>query len=569
MPHSFRDEGYFAVMDYLHEVFMFNEAVKADLLKNSSLGLFVEMLDMEKFIALNKLQESECTNPVYIGSGATFTPDGVLSNEIFGTSTQDRRNRFGWIDLKSHYMYPLAAFKLAAYDRKMADCLYARGRFKVSSNGTLIEDPEGDSGPEALYDWWPKLKPVEKTTETTKEISKFFQKSRDELFLTKWPVIPAFFRDINLSESSGTKSTNLINSKYCSLISYTQSLAYYTEGFGNMTRLTQARVQTIIVEIYQELMIKTVKGTPSKFGMLRRSLAGKNMPFTARLVITAPNLNRESIDQVQVKFGHLTVPLQYICAIFTPFMIHELKNYFDQEFIRGGKHAVLDDKGNVKQVTLRESYDENEIAAMINKFVNSPNTRFDPVMTPPDEDGVRHKIMIEGRFNKDNTTFRRAATYTDIMYIVAERVVQDKHVWLTRYPLDNPNGQQPFKIIVGSTTYTTPCTIGNQVYMFYPKIEGNPLNVFMNTAQMSNTMIKPFGADYDGDQVSLRPVMTKEGNAEAERWIKSNGYIINIAGKTMRPLEKDFLLCQYNLTNVGEPARLTKDANKVAVKYAV
>lgn len=62
--------------------------------------------------------------------------------------------------------------------------------------------------------------------------------------------------------------------------------------------------------------------------------------------------------------------------------------------------------------------------------------------------------------------------------------------------------------------------------------------------------------------------MTKEANEDAERWIRSNGYILNMSGKTMRTLEKDFLLCQYNLT-LDPEHRTTSDCNKVAPKYAV
>lgn len=71
----------------------------------------------------------------------------------------------------------------------------------------------------------------------------------------------------------------------------------------------------------------------------------------------------------------------------------------------------------------------------------------------------------------------------------------------------------------------------------------------------------------DGDTISCKGVWTKEANAEAEKWIHSNGYIINIAGNTMRPLEKDFLLCQYNLTKAGD--NLTKDCNVASPMYAV
>lgn len=474
----------------------FTDAIyEAGLPKVKNNGLWVNLLDMEAFIRVNDLKE--CTDPIFL-SGSTFTPKGVLSQEIFGTSADERRNRFGYIDLHGYYMYPLAAAKLASYDRKLADCLFSRGSYKLTKEGGLEKDPEGESGPEFLYSIWDKIKVKDKDTESTKEVQKFFRRRRDKLFLTKFPVIPAFYRDINLSDTSSSKSSNVLNSKYSSIISYVQSLQSYGDGFGNMTRLTQARIQTLISDIYQELMIHTVKGQPAKFGMLRRSLAGKNIPYTARLVITATNLQKSSLDEVQVKFGHVTVPLPYICALFMPFMVHETKAWFDSMFLQAGylrKNIKGDSNGAKKRVIYTESYDENEVTAMINKFINSPTTRFEKVLTPPDTDGKRGEITLSGRFNKTGLTFTRAATYTDILYIVAERVTRDKHVFITRYPLDNPFGQWPGRIIVSTTTTTQPVTIGKTVYPYYPVIKGDPLNVFMSTAQMSNVMIGPMGAD--------------------------------------------------------------------------
>ena len=460
-------------------------------------GLTMRLLRMKSFIDANQLKP--VTNPIYLDR-MNFTPDGLLSNEIFGVSSLERRQRFAYIDLGGyHYLHPLAAMKLPNYDRRMADILYARKRFKLTKEGDLVPDDDGGTGPEFLYSIWGKVKVRDKTTESTKEIQKFFEKPRTELFYTEWPVIPAFYRDINTSEYNASKSTGIINSKYVSLISYSQSLTNYSAGFGSMTALTQARVQTILVDIYQQLMIKTVKGQPSKFGMLRRALAGKNLPYTARLVITAPNLQQDSVNRVPVRFGYGTIPLAYVCALFMPFMVHELKRFFDAEFIQRGKYEAIDLNGKPILVTFKESFDESQITAMINKFVNSPATRFDKVETPPTEEGVMMYMKIEGRFNKQNTTFSRPAAYTDILYIVAERVVKDKHVYITRYPVDNPYNQNPYRILISTTNKTEPVTIGDTVYEFYPINEGDPLNVFTTTAQFSNTMINSMNADFDVD----------------------------------------------------------------------
>ena len=130
-------------------------------------GLWINLLDIERFINVNNLQP--VTNPVFIDK-RTFTTDGVLSNAIFGVSQYDRKNRFAYIDLAPyHYMNPLAAVKLASYDRKLSDVLYARGTYKLTKEGALVEDPNGDSGPEFLYRIWGKVQVKEKTTETDRK----------------------------------------------------------------------------------------------------------------------------------------------------------------------------------------------------------------------------------------------------------------------------------------------------------------------------------------------------------------------------------------------------------------
>lgn len=70
--------------------------------------------------------------------------------------------------------------------------------------------------------------------------------------------------------------------------------------------------------------------------------------------------------------------------------------------------------------------------------------------------------------------------------------------------------------------------------------------------------------------MSLRPVFTKEANAECEERIKSIAYILNIEGENMREMSRDFSLCCYNLTvPFGNlPAEL-KDINALKAKYAV
>ncbi|WP_300943958.1 hypothetical protein [uncultured Duncaniella sp.] len=537
----------------------------------NDIGLWADLMNVDDFVRINNLPK--CTDPIFIDRNVP-TAGGVLSYQIFGTSQSDRRTRMAYIDLAPyHYMNPLAAQKLASYDRTLSKCLYSQGRYRLE-NGQLVEDYEnGDSGPEFLYQIWGKVKVKDKDTVVTKEIQDFFEMDRSLLFITKLPVIPAFLRDLNTSGAGGgsniRKSSNVLNSMYSSIIAYTQTLNTYTDTFTHMSRVSQSRVQTLICDIYSEMMINKVKGSPSKFGMLRRSMQGKNVSYAARLVISSPILRKDSFEDVQVKFGYAVVPLAYCLSCFFPFMVQRLKRFFDAMFIEGGKVPVIVD-GKVAYQTYPGSYDENEITKMISRYLYSPNTRFDPVMTPPDASGVRHKLALTGRFHKSDTTISRPATVTDIMYIVAKQVVADKHVFVTRYPLDNYNGQFPVKIEISTTVKTMPATIGETFYQFFPVCEGDPSNAFVDTLQFSNTMLAMIGGDYDGDQVTLRPVYSKEANAECEARIKSPAYVLNIEGGFMRGITKDFALCCYNLTRVNSnDAGFLKDINAEPPKYPI
>ena len=74
----------------------------------------------------------------------------------------------------------------------------------------------------------------------------------------------------------------------------------------------------------------------------------------------------------------------------------------------------------------------------------------------------------------------------------------------------------------------------------------------------------------DGDTVSLRPVFTKEANAECELRIKSIAYLLDVEGKFMRSIGKDFNLCLYNLTRTYDnKIDFLQDINKEKPKYAI
>ena len=473
-------------------------------------GLRIDLMDVNKFIKLNHLENSVITDVQYITNGHP-TPGGLLSYEIFGSSVDDRKERMGIIDLHAKYMTPLAAKKLPAYDRKLNAILTSTTRYKLVDGELIEDDISGRTGPSFLYEIWGKYKPKEKKSITTKEIEKFFSMPRELLFIEYLPVIPAFFRDVN-SQSGGKMSLADINSIYSRIITLAENLNKFTDSFGLIRPQSEARLQSSLVDVYDQLVIKKVKGSPSKFGMLRRYWQSKSITYTARMVITAPILTRDTVEDTQVKFGYATVPMSYVCSTFFPFVIHELKNFLDSEFIRGGKYPCYNSKTKkIEYVDIEESYDENDITNMITKFLNSPSTRFDLLPIPgkygPNHDQTMYMTIV-GRKMKDATSISRPATITDILYMVACEVAKDKHYYITRYPLDSYQGQVPMRIQVSSTVRTMPVQIGETTYQFYPIIEGDPSNSFIETLGFSNTYLEGFNGDLTVSKVMVPALAT-------------------------------------------------------------
>lgn len=457
-------------------------------------GLKMWGADIDKIIAVNNLQE--VTNPISMIKNQP-TPDGILSYEIFGTSNQTRRETMAYIDLHGHYMYPNAAIKLRSYSRTLSEILFGNGLYTFDKKtGQFTKDDEnGESGPEFLYQCWPYIKVKEKETVTTKEIETFFKRDRDTIFITKFLVMPAFFRDKNEATGANMSMAD-INSMYNSIISYTQNMANYTDMYSSMTYLTQGRVQRLLVDIYEKIIIEKVKGNPSKFGMLRRSMMAKNIDYSGLMVISSPILHTDSPDEVMARFGYAVIPLARACAMFFPFIVHAVKKRFDEFFIQGGKFPAYDAKTKtIIYLEASESFDENYCTKLINRYINSPSSRFDKVYTPVLSDGSVQTLAFTGRYYKDEKDFSRAMTVTDFLYTVAYDVLKDKHVYITRYPLDNYNGQFPARIELSTTIHTKPVRIGEHIYQFYPVIEGDPTNAFIESVGMSNTYLKEMGGD--------------------------------------------------------------------------
>ena len=463
----------------------------------------LDLMDMRKVIIVNGLKP--VSNPILFESGNVPTPDGLLSLEIFGTTSRERKDNFAFIELNDYFIHPFAYKLLIRLDRRIESIVKGTKRFIINEEGQLIEDEEkGNTGCAWLYKNWNKVKFNRNESNVRNErINLIEAYSRDVIFIRQWIVIPAFYRDVNFQNAdAGQISHNELTDLYCKLLRFCNLLESSSE-FDFIVNSTKGKVQDTLVEIYNYFKGKLEK----KNGLIRKSLLGKSIDYGVRAVIAAPEFNTNRYDENIVSFTHCAIPISLICTLFFPFMLHELRNFFKEQYeLLNNKISDLSEynpklSGSADLIDFNFYYNEEYYKKLMDVFTRSYEDRFKKVEIPLKQEQqypVYYKIKLQ---KEDGTEIVRDMTYTDVLFIAANRAASDKHVFLTRYPITNHLGSIPSKINISSTTQTDKLYYNGKLYEFYPRIDLSmtPKEVstyFYDVLKMSNVLLKAFGGDY-------------------------------------------------------------------------
>lgn len=531
------------------------------------------LLDEEKFVTLNNLKE--VTNPISFEKGMIPTEDGLFSNSIFGMNVYDRRHNWAYIDLKQHYMNPKAYITLKALNRAFESVIYGSKKF-IIKDGLLIEDENGGTGLEWLYKNWEKINFLKNdSSKRTARIDMLNNHKKDEIFFTKWAVSPAFYRDVNMSNSSGGKpKIPEINDMYSAII---RNVGIIQDGttFDFMINAVSGKIQELLVDIYN-LMKEKITG---KNGYLRRAILGKSVDYCGRIVITATPYNKNSVEDQHINFYNTGVPLSKCCEQLTPFIIWWVNRFFDSQVISmKDQYSVINDKGEKVYVHLDNPevvFNDDYIDKGLTRWVNNPSSRFDPIELPIREDdrkkfGIKGKIYLKmdgysyttttyarAAFNNHNTTegtvVSRPITWTDILYMAAVDMSEGKHVEVTRYPMLDYLGTYFSRIYVISTRETIPMIINDKLYEEYPVINLNVPktrieSLFIDSYKICPLYLPGLDGDHDGDQVTSKIVFSKEANEDAEKVMFSKSNILTIDGASIRSIGNEGIQTLYTLT---------------------
>lgn len=522
----------------------------------------IELLDPQKFISINKCQE--ITNPIFFIRNNIPTDDGLLSNEIFGISKNDRANIFAYIDLHKYFLHPLVYSVWGRMDRRIKDMIHGTKKFRIIDQ-KITEDENGSTGIDFLRKNIKNIK-ITRTDSRKRDTNiEFIKKNINNLFIKQCIVVPAYYRDIHTTDRS--VGVGEINKLYNSLLISVRALKETADYGLSLSNATCGRIQELLVQIYK--WFTTEPNLAQKDGIIKRSVLSKTTDYASRLVISAPNLDYDRPEDMMVDLHYSAVPLTSLCVNLFPYIIFHLRTYFRGQFSTG-KYPYKTKAGKIEYATLKNievEFSDNRLKKEVNRFIRGFSNRFIPIQVPNVENKTIY-MTFSGRTEPVGGSKvgkpipARRITWCDLIYIAAVEASKDKHVLITRYPLEDHFGQFGTKIVVSSTKKTEPVIINNILYKHYPYIREGMIgkdtsNLFVDTMQISNLHLSSIGGDYDGDMVTAKAVYTVEANEEIGEYINSKSHYMGVDGVNVRTSHNEAVQAIYSLTKVHEGSDLT------------
>jgi hypothetical protein len=555
-----------------------SEASYADRAKRETLKM--EVLDIDKYVRVNELQP--ISNPSLFSGMGVPTSDGLLSQEIFGITQKERSGTFAYIDLHEYFLDPSCYKALLRLDSKFNYIIKALKKYKIDADGSLVEDEGGGTGLRWLKANFNKIK-FKKTDSRSRDMRiRYIQhnNSLGRMWINKYIVIPPFYRDVN----SAKRSTGVgqINTFYINLITAARAIQENNDYGMSLADATCAKVQDTIRAIYDwfcgnsnDSIQDPGTGLSGKTGIIRANMA-YTADYSSRLVICAPELKKETIDDLMVDIDRSAMPLAAVVADFYPFVIFHMRQFFENQLLNINHIEAAYPDGSVVDAEVQNpmiAFSDDVLKEQLKNFVYSHDNRFLPVEIPTVQPIPKNRpiamVFKYKRWQKENApeidepVFTRPLTWTDVIYMAAVKSVEGKTVSITRFPYDSYFNTIYTKVEVASTSETEQLIVNGEYYKFYPKIRKEDINTpsakkFVDVMQLSNLYLDGMGGDYDGDTVIVKGSFMNETNKELEKFTDSKANFINLGCNNIRTSHHESVQSQYNLTLI-----LSSDTSKL------
>jgi hypothetical protein len=516
----------------------------------------IDILDIPKLIKINGMQEVE--EYKIFKRKTTYNDKGLLSQTIFGYSIQDRKEFFAYIDLKGYYFHP-QIYNQFAKSLRIIPTIIAGGVNVSIKDGRLIKNTNGWTGIQELYKHWDEIKKITDSDDSdTNQILEILDRS--DVFLNKFPVIPAFFRDIDIDANSNVTTTE-INQMYSDIIRIADYIETTVQTFDMTLFNSQSTIQQRLVDIDDYFNQRIAK----KRGIIQSSLLAKQVDYGTRSVISAPIYTGKANNKT-VKYDSSYLPLAQTCVGLYPFVLKYCMDYFKNVALEYTVPTKFLPKGKNKVDYVIHNpelqYDQQFCAKLIDRFVKNSSSRFDIIkikLRDINTDEIMELSLTENRMIKDSETGPETyqkdipVTISDILYRAASDAAIGRYNYSTRYPYLDIYGKFVAKLVVESTKTYFHIWINGIEYERYPKIEfdipkSKVPGKFIDTYKFSNSRLKAMVGDYDGDMLSNRIPYSIEAIEDSKDLCEGKLDKLGLDGKTCRVISSEFTLALYCLT---------------------
>jgi len=280
----------------------------------------LKVLNINKFIKDNNILEVSNRNS--FDREGNPTNDGLYSNIIFGTTSDEMGKIFGYINLNGNVLHPSIFNSLSKLSTVFKKIVFNEKKY-ILQLGELIEDEKGNSGLGWLFNNWTKIDFSKFAKDNNSAMVEFITNTpRNELFVSKYIVVPPKFR--MYTEEHGRTIEDELTMLYKNVLSLT-----------NVGQLETGLMQAVLKNSNKDLEIQKAVNTlydyflqklEKKEGQFRSTLISKRIDNNVRLVANA---------RPDIPFNCAGLPWHVLLNVFDAFIIGSLnKNIFSKDFAK-------------------------------------------------------------------------------------------------------------------------------------------------------------------------------------------------------------------------------------------
>ena len=500
----------------------------------------------------------------FVGATKNFHPNGLYSNEIFGTvGTKRRMLSYSYIHVKLPIIHPviynIVMRAKAFYKDIISGKSYAVFN-QVTKDFEKSNAVDGKTGYEFFIKHIKELNLPDTGSPNRRDGLTLFNQSKEVMLTDKVLVLPAGIRDYTIDEK-GNESSDEVNSLYYKLLSIANTVNIHTARISPETFNTQrVSLQNTFNAIYTYIT-DILRG---KRGFIYKKWMARAITYGSRNVITSnvePIKSLDDIDEVP-GFDDITVGLFQAAKSLLPVTIYQLKTRFlERVFQSPISPALLTDPTTLQatEVPIKSSvysaFMSNEGLEKFTNVLSEETLMHNPVKVNEYYIGLCYRdgkggfAFINGvdelpfEYTPDQVS---PITYAELIYYALYPVIRKYHAFFTRYPVTGVGSTFPCRIFLKSTTEfekmyeLDPMTWEKADGLIAPQfpIKGSS---FFNSMSIHAATLGKAGADFDGDLGSSNSVMADESINEIDAYRKDAKSMIGTDSRFINELNSDII----------------------------